>query len=140
MWEPKLIVYYRRQSKCKKIFWKYNSLLGGQKKTKKKKNQEVILWSVVLKNHPSLYCPHKLIFWASIFKFPIIERFNLALILRLMQTPNLETVPHNIFLQNWHYMLLLVNLTNYRQTHLSTYFTLSDFLFCWIFNCFLWWA
>lgn len=140
MWEPKLIVYYRRQSKCKKIFWKYNSLLGGQKKTKKKKNQEVILWSVVLKNHPSLYCPHKLIFWASIFKFPIIERFNLALILRLMQTPNLETVPHNIFLQTWHYMLLLVNLTNYRQTHLSTYFTLSDFLFCWIFNCFLWWA
>lgn len=140
MWEPKLIVYYRRQSKCKKIFWKYNSLLGGQKKTKKKKNQEVILWSVVLKNHPSLYCPHKPIFWASIFKFPIIERFNLALILRLMQTPNLETVPHNIFLQTWHYMLLLVNLTNYRQTHLSTYFTLSDFLFCWIFNCFLWWA
>lgn len=140
MWEPKLIVYYRRQSKCKKIFWKYNSLLGGQKKTKKKKNQEVILWSVVLKNHPSLYCPHKLIFWASIFKFPIIERFNLALILRLMQTPNLETVPHNIFLQTWHYMLLLVNLTNYRQTHLSTYITLSDFLFCWIFNCFLWWA
>lgn len=135
MWEPKLIVYYRRQSKCKKIFWKYNSLLGGQKNPQ---NQEVILWSVVLKNHPSLYCPHKPIFWASIFKFPIIERFNLALILRLMQTPNLETVPHNIFLQNWHYMLLLVNLTNYR--HLSTYFTLSDFLFCWIFNCFLWWA
>lgn len=140
MWEPKLIVYYRRQSKCKKIFWKYNSLLGGQKKQKNPQNQEVILWSVVLKNHPSLYCPHKPIFWASIFKFPIIERFNLALILRLMQTPNLETVPHNIFLQNWHYMLLLVNLTNYRQTHLSTYFTLSDFLFCWIFNCFLWWA
>lgn len=135
MWEPKLIVYYRRQSKCKKNFWKYNSLLGGQKNPQ---NQEVILWSVVLKNHPSLYCPHKPIFWASIFKFPIIERFNLALILRLMQTPNLETVPHNIFLQTWHYMLLLVNLTNYR--HLSTYFTLSDFLFCWIFNCFLWWA
>lgn len=51
-----------------------------------------------------------------------LERFNLAMMLRLMPKPNLEKVPHKIFLQTWHNMLLLVNLTNYRNNSIVNQF------------------
>lgn len=87
-------------------------LFAGRSKNPNK-NQKVITWSIVLKKKPS---PILSIFLSQyLFFHLILERFNFSMILRLIPKAKVENVPHKIFLQTWHNLLLLINQTNYRN-------------------------